>query len=168
MNKTCLLLYGFYQGKENIFWSTLCSMNICYLVNPVQNKTGLVLLYYITNQCKISIQIKFVFGGKNIRLPPCCQLCSYNWVALTGLSQRSFSNIISLKSHKLNKNSGIKSWWSYAQLHMMSLLHIKFHKNLISSLREVALTRLLMRIYGKFLSSKGHNSCKNERTKISW
>ena len=51
---------------------------------------------------------------------------------------------------------------------MVSLLPTKFHEILFSSFRGVALTSCFSSKFGKFLSSKGHNSHKIQAIKISW
>ena len=51
---------------------------------------------------------------------------------------------------------------------MVSLLPTKFHEIMFSSFRGVALTSCFSRKFGKFLSSKGHNSHKIQAIKISW
>ena len=51
------------------------------------------------------------------------------------------TNFLSSKGHNSHKNEGIKISCRYAQHHIMSYLHTKFHDNRISSFRGVAMTR---------------------------
>ena len=80
---------------------------------------------------------------------------SFRGVALTSCFSSIFRKILSSKRHNSHKIQEIKISWSYAQLHMVSLLPTKFHEILFSSFRGIALTSCFRSIFGKIFKFKG-------------
>ena len=77
-------------------------------------------------------------------------------------------NFLSSKGHNSQENNPTRFYYRYAHLHIMSIITTKFQEIPFSSFREEAITNCFSSTYFECSKFKGHNSQKNNRTKISF